>query len=165
MRIVLFLMLSLIAVGAALVGTTMLLLLPAQAATDRAYYEQFKSAATYTMKNGKVPAGDALRRLEAATAGLSIWSSLTTTPLDCDPSFTKAPTDRLVLSFWRGEWSECYAYPSGRTTLPMSVRAYLLSGLGVDLGIYWLVTVSAAWGAIRLRPRRNAPAVILPTGS
>ena len=141
------------------------LMLPAQAAKDRAYYEQFKTAAAYAVKNGKMPAGAAPEQLESATSGPSIWSSRTTTPLDCGPSFRKAPTDRFVLSIWRGEWSECYAYPSGRTTLLMSVRAYLLSGLGVDLAIYWLVAMSAAWGANRFRPRKKALAAPPPNGS
>lgn len=158
MRTVLRLILGLIAVGAALLGMTMPLMLPAQAAKDRAYYEQFRSAAAYIVKNGSAPAGDELRKLEDATTGISILSSLVTEPVDCDPSFKKAPSDTLVLSFWRGEWWECYSYPSGRTTLTMSVRAYLLSGVGIELAIYWLVAISCAWGMILLRPRRKAPA-------
>lgn len=165
MRLMLFLLLGLVAVGFALIGTAMPFRLPAQAADDRAYYNQFRAAAAYIDRSRKLPAGDELRRLESATTGPSIWASLTTTSLGCDPSFSKAPADRLILSFWRGEWSECYAHPSGRTTLPRSVRAYLLSGLGVDFAIYWLIAVSAAWGAIRLRPRKNPPVSSLANGS
>jgi hypothetical protein len=51
----------------------MVFVLAAQAAEDRAYFEQFKAAAAYITQHGKVPA------------------------------------DRFILSFWRGEWSECYA--------------------------------------------------------
>jgi hypothetical protein len=159
------LLLSLIAAVFVLVGTTMPFMLSAQAAKDRAYYQQFKAAAAYIDRDGRLPSGDELRRLQDATAGPSIWSSLNTTPLDCDPSFKKAPNDRLVLSFWRGEWSECYAYPSGQTTLPMSVPAYLRSGVGVNLVIYWLVAVGAAWAAIRLRPRRKTPNSQVANGS
>lgn len=160
MRLILSLLLGLVAAGFALVGIAMPFHLPAQAADDRAYYEQFKTAAAYIDRSGKLPAGEELRRLESVT-GPSIWASLSTTPLDCDPSFTKAPTDRIILSFWRGEWSECYAHPSGRTTLPGSVRAYLLSGLGVNLALYWLIAAGAAWGAIRLRTR-NRPFISAP---
>jgi hypothetical protein len=159
------LLLCLVAVLFAVVGTSMPLHLSAQAADDRAYYNQFKFAAAYTVRNGRPPAGQVLRELQSATTGPSIWASLTTTPLDCDPSFKEAPADRFVLSFWRGEWSECYAYPSGRTTLPMSVRAYLLSGLGVDLAMHWLVAISAAWGAVRFRPRRRASGAPSANGS
>ena len=156
MRTVLCLLLGLIAAGAALIGTTMPLALPAQAAKDRVYYDQFKVAASYVAKNGEIPAGDVLRALAARTTDPSIWASLSTTPIDCDPSFKMAPADTLVLSFWRGEWSECFAYPSGKTTLPMTVHAYLLSGLAIDFAIYWLVAIGAAWAAIRLRPQRQA---------
>ena len=165
MRTILFLLLSLIAMGFALIGTAMPFHLPAQAAEDRTYYEQFRTAAAYIDRGGKLPAAEELRRLDSVTTGPSIGPSLTTTPLGCDSSFTKAPTDRLVLSFWRGEWSECYAYPSGRTTLPRSVKAYLLSGLGVDLAIYWLIATVAVWGAIRFRPRRKPSAPPPPNGS
>lgn len=165
MRMISCLVLGLIAAVFALVGTTMPFTLHAQAAKDRVYYEQFRAGAAYIDRNRTLPAGETLRGLESATKRPSIWSSLTTAPLDCDPSFKKATADRLILSFWRGEWSECYAYPSGRTTLPMSVRAYLLSGLGVDLAVYWCIAIGAAWGAIRLRPRRNASARVLLNGS
>lgn len=156
MRTILCMLLVLIAIGFALIGSTMPLMLPAQAADDRAYYRQFETAAAYVDANKKLPVGEDLRAFEARTSGPSIWPSLTNTQLDCGPSFKKTPTDRFVLSFWRGEWSECYAFPSRRTTLPMSVRAYLLSGLGVELAIYWLIAVFAAWGAVRLRPRWKA---------
>jgi hypothetical protein len=158
LRAVTCLLLGLVAAAFALIGTTMPLMLPAQAAKDRAYYEQFRAAAAYIDRNRKLPGKEALRRFEGATTGPSIWSSLNTTPFDCDSSFRKAATDRLVLSFWRGEWSECYAYPSGQTTLMMSVRAYLLSGVGINLLIYWFIAAIAAWGAIRLRTGRRGSA-------
>ena len=164
MRPILCLLFGLVAVAFALVVTTTLLMLPAQAAKDRAYYEQFRIASAFIDRSGKLPAGKALQGLERETPGLAIWSSLTitpTAPLDCDPSFRKAPTDRLILTFWRGELWECYAYPSGRTTLPMSVAAYLFSGLGIDLLIYWINGAGAAWAAIRLRPESKAAVSIV----
>lgn len=166
MRTVFCLLLGLTAAVFAFIGTTMPLMLSAQAAEDRVYYQQFRAAAAYLNKNGKLPADEMLRRMENATIAPSIWSSLgTSTPLDCDSSFKEAPGDRLILSFWRGEWSECYAYPSGRTTLPMSVRTYLLQGLGVQLAIYWLIAAAAIWGAIRFRPKMRGSAAPNSNGS
>ncbi|RYE95359.1 MAG: hypothetical protein EOO77_43000 [Oxalobacteraceae bacterium] len=165
MRTISCLLLGVITAVFMLIGTTTPFMLRAQAAQDRAYYQQFRDASAYVERHGKLPSDDAIRRIEDAATRPSIWSSLNTTPLDCDPSFKKALNDRLVLSFWRGEWSECYAYPSGRTTLPMSVPAYLRAGLGIDLMIYWLVAAGAAWGAIRLRPRRQAASSKVSNGS
>ena len=154
-RIVFCLLLSLVALFFALVGGTMPLMLPSQAAKDRAYYQQFKAAADHINKNGQLPASELGGWRNTGDTGPLIQSS-TEVPEDCNPSFRKAPADRLILSFWRGEWTECYAYPSGRTTLPMSVQAYLLSGVGMNLVVYWLLAAGATWGAIRLRPRRRA---------
>lgn len=118
------------------------LTLPAQAAKDRAYYEQFKAAASYLDQHGRLPPD----------------SIITTDPaLDCDPSFTKAESDRFVLSFWRGEWSECYGHPSGRTTLPLTVSGYLRSGLGLELVTYWLIAIAAGWSAFRLWRAKPSP--------
>jgi hypothetical protein len=150
------LLLSLIAVFFAFIGGAMLLTLPSQAARDREYYQRFEAAAAYIRNNGQLPASELGGWRETVGNGPLIRSS-SKAPSDCDQSFEKAPADSIVLSFWRGEWTECYAYPSGRTTLPMSVRAYMLSGVGMNLTIYWLLAGGAAWGAIRLRPRKSTP--------
>ena len=139
------------------VGGTMPLIPPSQAAKDRAYYQQFKIAAAYIDKNGQLPESEPGGWRNPVGDGPLIQSSPDISD-DCDPAFKKAPADKRVLSFWRGEWTECYAYPSGRTTLPMSVEAYLFSGLGMNLIVYWLLAAVAAWGAIRLRPRRGTSA-------
>jgi hypothetical protein len=154
MRTILCLLLGLIAVLFAFIGTAIPLTLPAQAARDRVYYEQFKAAGDVINKRGQLPSVEALLKEQSTSDGPIIRASLTK-PFDCDPSFKKAVGDRLILSFWRGEWTECYAYPSGRTTLQMSVRAYFLSGMGVSMAIYWLVAAAAAWAVIRLRPGRK----------
>lgn len=164
MRTMFCLLLTLVAVVFAFLGGTMPLMLPLQAAKDRTYYYQFKAAAAYIDKHGKLPTNEMGGWQNAGDAGLLILPS-PNIPDDCDPSFKKAPTDRLILSFWRGEWTECYAYPSGRTTLPMSVRAYLLSDIGVNLMIYWLIAVAAAWAAIRVRPRKGASMLSPANGS
>jgi hypothetical protein len=166
MRTILCLGLGLIAIFFALMGTLMPLRLPAQAAKDRIYYKQFQTVAAFVDKNGKLPSEKTLHQLENATRGPGIWGSLgTDTPLDCDSSFKKDPTDRLVFSFWRGHWSECYAYPSGRTTLPRSVSGYLLAGMGIQIAVCWMIAIAAVWGAIRLRPKKDAIKSQISNGS
>jgi hypothetical protein len=164
MRTIFCLLLSLIAIFFAFLGGTMPLMLPSQAAKDRAYYQNFKTAAAYIDKNNNPRANELGDRRNTGNAIPLIISSRKI-PEDCNTSFKTAPGDRLILSFWRGEWTECYAYPSGRTTLPMSVKAYLLSGLGINLVIYWFLAVGAAWGAMRLRPRRGASMLSPKNGS
>ena len=157
MRTIFCLLLGLVALFFAFVGVAMPVMLPSQAATDRAYYQQFRAAAAYIEKNGQLTDNEPGGWRNTVGHGPLIRSS-PDIPDDCDPSFKKAPADKHVLSFWRGEWTECYAYPSGRTTLPMSAKAYLFSGLGLNLAVYWLLAAFAAWGAIRLRPQRGASA-------
>lgn len=163
MRTIFCVMLSLVAVFFAFVGGTMPLVLASQAAEDRTYCQQFKAASAHIDKDGHLPATEPAGWRRTGGSGLLIQSSVDI-PSDCDPSFKKAPTDRLILSFWRGEWTECYAYPSGRTTLPMSVLAYLLTGLGVNIVIYWLIAAGTGWGAFRLRPRKTARAPFFVEG-
>ena len=154
MRVIFCILLGFIAVFFAIIGAAVPLMLPSQAAKDRAYYQQFRTAAAYIGKNGQLPENDLGGWRNTGGAGPLIQSS-SKIPEDCDPSFKKAPADTVILSFWRGEWTECYAYPSGRTTLPMSVQAYLLSGTGMNLAIDWLLAAGAAWGAIRLRSQNK----------
>lgn len=164
MRIIFCLLLGLVAVFFAFVGGTMPFMLHSQAAKDRAYYQQFKAAAAYIDKNGHLPESELGGWQNTGDSGALIRSS-PDIPDDCNPSFKKKPADRLILTFWRGEWTECYAYPSGQTTLPMSVQAYLVSGVGMNLAVYWLLAAGAAWGAIRLRPRKGASVLSPSNGS
>ena len=155
MRKIFFLLLSLAAVIFAVAGAGMLSGLPEQAAADRAYYQAFRATAAQVDKHGRLIDNDVYGWRNPDGVGPVIQSSAMV-PGDCGPAFDKAPSDRLILSSWRGEWTECYAYPSGRTTLPMRVSAYLLSGMGVSIAICWLLAAAAAWGAFRLRPRKGA---------
>jgi hypothetical protein len=154
MRTILSWLLILVAAFFAFVGVAMPLTLPRQATNDRAYFQQFRQAAAYVDANGHLPTEATLRRLNVYLDGATIWSSLAMTPEGCDPPFAKATSDRFVIGFWRGEWFECYAHPSGKTTLPMSVMAYLSAGLGFDLAVYWMLAIAASLGAIRLRKAR-----------
>lgn len=147
-------LLGLIAGLFALIGTAVPFRVQVQAADDRAYYDHFKVTAAGIDENGPLPSVEVLVKMERAPREPLILSSLTK-PSDCDSSFKPAPEDRFVLSFWRGEWKECYAHPSGRSTLLMSFQDNL-RGFGPSLLIYWLIAATAAWGAIRLRSRRRA---------
>lgn len=155
MRMIIRLLLGLVAAFFAFVGLTMPLVLPLQVAKDRSYYQQFKAATVDLDDKGRLPETE-FGGWRATPDARALIRSSSAVPDDCDPSFKKAASDRAFLSFWRGERTECYAYPSGRTTLPMSVSDYLFSGLGMSLLVCWLLAASAAWGAIRLRPRKEA---------
>lgn len=132
-----------------------------QAQKDRAYYQQFRLAADYAadfarQHNGTLPDDQSLQSLGDTSSASGIWNSLTVSGADCEIVFPQKLTDQFTLSFWRGEWSECFAYPSGATTLPMSVSAYLKSGLGVQWAIWWLICMVSAYGAYRLgRPKQS----------
>lgn len=153
MRMIWFTLMSLVAGLFAFIGSTMPFMLRSQAAEDQGYYDQFRTTAADIERNGEQPDVEILLKRDRGPNEVLILSA-PTKPSDCDPSFEPAKSDRFVLWFWRGEWRECYAHPSGRTSLPLTVQAYLRAGLGRDLLIYWLIAAAAAWGAIRLRPRK-----------
>jgi hypothetical protein len=129
-----------------------------QAKDDRLYYQQFERAAGYAARyaeehNGRLPSDESLQKL-GDSDDRGIWGSLSSSG-PCDAGFEPAASDRFTLWFWRGEWSECFAYPSGRTTLPMSLMGYLQAGLGIQLAIYLALAIAAAFGAfLLLRPIR-----------
>jgi hypothetical protein len=74
LRTIFCLLLALVAVFFAFVGGTMPLMLPSQAATDRAYYRQFKTAAAYIDKHGKLPTNEMGGWQNTRDAGLLILS-------------------------------------------------------------------------------------------
>jgi len=154
MRTVSIIVLALFTLFFVCIGLTIPAQLPSQAAKDRDYYSQFRQAAVYIDKHKKMPdsavRATAVRRRVILSIAPNIGPSLAISQSDCLPDFEKSKTDHFILSFWRGEWSECYAYPSGRTTLHLSTKAYLLSGLGVEIAIYWLLAILSGWGAARL---------------
>ncbi len=164
MRLMLSALLWLLALLFVWISATMPFMLPAQAAKDRAYYERFKAAAIVIDREKRVPPEAVLSTFQTKQSYPFISVS-TEVPFDCDSSFKKAPTDRIVLSFWRSEWTECYAHPSGRTTLGMTVQGYLKSGLAVQIVAYWLIAAGAAWGANRLGRKRGAPDDLASIGS
>jgi hypothetical protein len=134
--------------------------LRSQAAQDRDYYRQFYEAAVYVDRyaaehQGRLPDDEIIRNLGDQGNARAIWFSLSTGGGECEGSFQKHSGDRFVLWFWRGEWGECFAYPSGKTTLPMSVSAYLRSGLGIEWAAWLLIAIAAGYGSVRIVRRKD----------
>jgi hypothetical protein len=132
--------------------------LAAQARVDRFYYKQFQQAAAHVQRTGRLPS----RRMLDHFDGRAI-DPVSMSASDCGPTFKKLASDRLVLSFWRGEWTECYAFPSGRTTLRMSVMNYIIDGFWQFFVASLVIITGAIWGAVRLM-KRLRPAIIAING-
>lgn len=132
-----------------IVGT--LMMLPRQGAKDRTYAEQFQQAAkvadAYFLRNGQLPDDATFGRLVGRGEGDSL--SLSASAGEACEHFTKGKNDRFVLSRWRGEWAECFSYPSGRTTLMPSWRDQVL-GFGPELAFFALVAAGALFGSVRI---------------
>ncbi|NIJ22230.1 hypothetical protein FHS95_003945 [Sphingomonas naasensis] len=138
-----------IAIACMVIGVFLPLDLASQAKTDRFYYAQFEQAAAHVERTGHLPGPAQLGVLEGRSISpLSMAAPQAAS--DCGSRFQTEASDRFVLSFWRGEWTECYAHPSGRTTLPMSAVAYLKEGAWQLFALLWIVAIGAIWGAIRL---------------
>ena len=126
-------------------------MLPAQIERDRAYYRNFESTAAYLAaysdEQGKLEHEAASKRLaeRARTGGVDIWLA---GPEGCG-DFKAAQSDSFVLEAWRGEWFECYAHPSGRSTLAISVWEIVI-GWGLQLLLLAAVSVAGFWGMRRL---------------
>ncbi|WP_156398321.1 hypothetical protein [Caulobacter sp. Root1455] len=124
----------------------MLKMLPIQGEKDQAYFRQFEQAAkivdSYSRENGKLPDDPTFGRLVGRPDGMGFF--LTPSSDGSCEGFTKGETDRFVLSLWRGEWSECFAYPSERTTLALS-RWDQLRGFGPQLVVLCLLAAVALW--------------------
>lgn len=117
---------------------------------NREIVSTFEAAAAYAHAHqaarGRLPTGDELRRWgEGQELGWSA-SSLSIGGEGCgQEGFVAAPGDRFVLSVWRGEWFECFASPSGRHSLPMSVGAYLTGPVGMSLLFYLALALALGW--------------------
>jgi len=146
---------SLILAGAAVFSIFMvvatLMMMPGQMAKDRVYSEQFhqvaKVADGYFLKTGQLPDDATFGRLIGRGEGDSL--SLSASVGEACEHFTKGKNDRFVLSLWRGQWSECFSYPSGRTTLMPSWWEQIL-GFGSQLAFLALVAAGALYGLVRI---------------
>ena len=128
-----------------------LAMLPSQQTKDRAYVQSFLHAAViadqYFVKNGQLPDDATFGRLVGRVEGESL--SLEPHAGRACEHFTESKGDRFVISFWRGEWTECFSYPSGRTTLLPSWRDQVI-GFGPQLALLGLVAAGALFGLARI---------------
>ncbi len=137
-------------------------LLSEQAVKNREYTQSFRDADIHVRalldNGGKLPADldDWSRNQRPRLIALQATKIAET----CDANFKMPVGDRFVLSFWRGEWFECYSSPSGKSTIPLSTKSLLLAGAWIDLIIYLSVSVFACWLAWRIWPKSK---VILAT--
>jgi hypothetical protein len=108
-------------------------------------------ASAYAKREGRLPDEATLDRwTEAQRFG---WYStrISLDPVGCgQEGFVKQDGDFFVLGLWRGEWFECSAYPSGRTTLKTSRVAFLGGGMGLNIAVWFLLGCLSAWLAWRL---------------
>jgi len=128
-----------------------LVLLPIEAAENRATYalaDQYAHRlAAGLAEPRKADAGE--RAPDATIEGVAMFWSL---PGYCGDVAFGAPSDRFVLGF--GDhgakdidyaiWWHCYAYPSGKTTLQLSVWDYLAGAAGRQVAVNALIAAIAA---------------------
>lgn len=132
-----------------------------QAEDERRYLREFETVAAHADMVRR-SSGHVVDDLElqqwAVGQQLQIGRSLLLSTDNC-PGFAKGRGDRFEVSFWRGEWTECYAAPSGRTTLNPSLWALLKSGLAIDIAAHWAMGVTlllCCWWLVRHREGGSA---------
>jgi hypothetical protein len=125
-------------------------LLPEDVARSQAIEAGFRSgdsfARAFRARHGRPPHQDEMRAWTRARNFPAEYSDMYLGEDACgDESFRKGDTDEYILVVWRGEWFECFASPSGATTLRTSVAEHLadrsailafLAAFGAALG--WL---------------------------
>jgi hypothetical protein len=143
-----------------LIAITDPLLLSKQAKVSREYLREFREAERYTTaelkRTGNLPA-DLESWADRRNYVMSAFEATTDSRM-CEGGFGMGPNDRYLLRFWRGDWEECYASPSGRSTLLLTTGALLRSGLWKDLALYWLIAFGASIFAWQVWPRTVRPA-------
>lgn len=154
---------------AAFLGLATLALLPMQAAKNRATYAVAERYANKLVASLKLPTNANVDDASIYNVGgIRIWRSL---PGGCYDTAFEAPSDRFVLGFWENGnenrfdsiWWHCYAYPSGKTTLKLSVTDYLTSAAGQQVFAYLLIAVITGLMAFALRARSNQKSLKLLT--
>lgn len=129
---------------------------PSQVEKDKAYYREFQRVsaivADYESENGRLPDGDAFSRLASGTDMIGLFKSPAGRDR-CD-GFMEADSDSFVLKSWRGDWFECFAYPSGRSTLAVSPKD-IMFGWGSQVAVGLVLCIAGFWAALFLwtRPR------------
>ncbi|MBO9711556.1 hypothetical protein [Sphingomonas sp.] len=131
-------------------AVAILALLPIEAARNRAAHalaEQFAQslAATHAEPSAADPDHEPTTNIK----GFHMWAFA---PGGCDGVGVEAPSDRFAVGFWDNgsddpfdvTWWYCYAYPSGKTTLQLSVWDFLKGAAGSQIAWYALIAAIAA---------------------
>jgi hypothetical protein len=133
------------------------LALSKQARASRDYLRQFQAAErevnVQLERTGKLPVDLGKWATQMNFEYMADTLEVTTDARMCKDGFGMGPNDRYLLRFWRGEWEECYASPSGKNTLLLSTGELLRLGLWKDLALYWLIMLGAAIFAWWIWPR------------
>jgi hypothetical protein len=125
-------------------------LLTEDVARDRAIEAGFRSgdsfARAFRARHGRLPQHDEMHAWTRARNFPAEYSDMYLSADSCgDESFRKGDADEYILVVWRGERFECFASPSGATTLAPTIAEGLadrsdmlayLAALGAALG--WL---------------------------
>lgn len=132
---------------------------PSKVEKDKAYYREFQRVsalvADYESENGRLPDQDAFSRFASGTDMFGPFKSPAGRDR-CD-GFKEADSDRFVLKSWRGDWFECFAYPSGRSTIAVSAKEITV-GWGSQLATGAALCIAGFWAALVLwrRPRSKS---------
>jgi len=138
-----------------------------EAETDAANLRDFRRAEKIVLdfqaRNGRLPKDDELQAAAGQIRFEMFWNKLLRikpTPLrGCDENddlFGPERNDHFVLLIWRGEHDDCYASPSGKTTLQLSrwewMKFNLRIGGPLSLGSL-LLGLLIGFAAFQLFPR------------
>jgi hypothetical protein len=146
---------------AAFFSVATLALLPMEAADNRDIHAKVERYAKTLAASSKLPQNVNVDDPFAETSeGIHMWRSL---PGGCHDTRFEAPSDRFSLGFWDSgnsdrfgsSWWYCYAYPSGRTTMPLSTMDYLMSAAGQQIVGCLVIMVVAGFFALVLRLGHN----------
>ena len=100
------------------------------------YLDYFRQTSSFVSgldnETGKLPTDEKLQSWAQRQRLGNFAYSVRVDRLKCgDHGFATAKTDRFVLSFWEGESFECYAAPSGTTSIHPRIYTYLVSTPGL----------------------------------
>jgi hypothetical protein len=101
--------------------------------TSYSIYNNFLKTADcinkYNEKNGEYPLISELKQEEAPCGNkvelIANEDLIKNKKVLTEENFEPFPTDSYILSTWRGEWSEYYAFPSSRTSLRFDLEDYV----------------------------------------
>lgn len=138
----------------ALLALGTLALLPSEAAKSRAVYRVVDRYAHQLAQVHQLPRNEQVDDSSASKfEGVRVWPS---SPGGCRDVPVGTSSDRFEVGFWQNgaddrfgsKWWHCYAYPSRKTTLQLSVWDYLRSDAGQQVAAYAIVALIAgilAW--------------------